>query len=123
MTDRCELVAGSFFEYVPEGGDAYVLSRILHDWNDELSAQILVNIRRAMEADATLFIVERVLDAMRPSPEAVMTDLNMMVMNGGRERTEKDFGVLLNAAGFRLERVIETPMLASILTARANDLQ
>jgi ubiquinone/menaquinone biosynthesis C-methylase UbiE len=131
VADRCELVAGNFLERVPAGGDAYVLSRILHDWDDEEAKQILGNIRRAMKPSGSLFIIERVMDAAHPdaphpdavhlSAEAVMTDLNMMVMNGGRERTEKEFGVLLDATGFRLERMIETPYPASILVAVASE--
>jgi hypothetical protein len=106
--DRCQFVEGNFFDWVPEGGNAYVLSRILHDWHDNQAVQILKVIRRAMTNTSTLLIVERVLHAENPSIEASHSDLHMLVMTGGRERTAAEYQTLLAAAEFELVRVIPT---------------
>jgi hypothetical protein len=108
VSGRCRLLAGTFFESVPEGADAYVLSRVLHDWTDAQAIQILKTTRRAMTDGAVLLLVERVLDSQNPSPEATLTDIHMLVMTGGRERTTEEFQELLTASGFELVRVIPT---------------
>ncbi len=89
---------------LPEGADAYVLSRALHEGTDEQAIQILATTRRAMADGAALLLVERVLDSQSPSPEATLTDIHMLVMTGGRERTTEEFQVLLAASGFELVR-------------------
>jgi hypothetical protein len=100
---RVKIVGGSFFDLVPEGGDAYVLRRVIHDWEDEDAVKILGNVRLAMGRDGTLLLVENLIDsAVRP---AGLMDLMMLVL-GGRERTEADFRSLLQSAGFSLSRVI-----------------
>lgn len=119
LAARTERIAGSFLQSVPSGGDAYILSRILHDWHDQAAALILRNCRRAIEPGKHLFLFERLLDATHPSPDVTFTDLNMMVMNGGRERTANEFGELLTASGFALDRVIATSMPAQILVGVA----
>jgi O-methyltransferase domain/Dimerisation domain len=108
LSGRCRLLEGTFFESVPEGADAYVLSRVLHDWTDAQAIQILKTTRRAMTNGAVLLLVERVLDSQHPSPEATLTDIHMLVMTGGRERTTEEFQELLAASGFELMRVIPT---------------
>jgi hypothetical protein len=101
---RVKLTAGSFFDSVPPGCDAYMLRRIIHDWEDEDAARILGNVRRAMGgAGGTLLLVEALLDSTA-SPAGLM-DLMMLVL-GGRERTEAEFRSLLGSAGFSLNRVI-----------------
>ena len=116
---RYELVPGSFFEAVPEGGDAYVLSRVLHDWNDARAAEILRNTRHAMRNGAGLFVIERILEPQRPSLEAALSDLSMMVMNGGRERTLAEFEKLLREAQCRMVRVTTTAARFGIIEAEA----
>jgi hypothetical protein len=100
------------FEAVPGAGDLYVLSRVVHDWEDARAAAVLRNCRRAMHGRARLILVERVLpDRIEPAPAAqplVLSDLNMMVRTGGRERTAGDFAALLAGAGLRLARVVPT---------------
>lgn len=108
VLERCETVAGSFLEGVPSGGDVYLLKNVIHDWDDQGSLQILRSCRRAMSENQTLLIIERVIASDKPRLEAVLADLNMMVMNGGRERTREDFQALLSAAGFELAKVIPT---------------
>jgi hypothetical protein len=119
LTDRCKLVEGNFFESVPAGGDAYILSRILHDWHDEHSIDILNTTRRAMTAGSTLLIIERVLEALNPTAEATHSDIHMLVMTGGRERTATEFQTLLAAANFELARVIPTGSPVYIIEAVA----
>ena len=121
VADRCEVAGGDMFEAVPAGGDLYVLSRVIHDWEDARATAILGNCRRAMGRRARLVLVERVLpDRVEPTPAVqsqVLSDLNMMVRTGGRERTEGEFGALLAATGFRLERVVPTGAPVSLVEA------
>jgi hypothetical protein len=117
LADRGRAVAGDFFEAVPEGGDAYLLSHIIHDWGEQESLQILANCRRAMRDRARLLIVEWVL---RPGDEpdlAKLLDLVMLVMPGGQERTEAEYRALLAKAGFNLTRVVPTASPASVVEA------
>ena len=119
ITDtRIDLVGGSFFDSVPEG-DLYLLKMILHDWSDAQSAEILTNIRSAIKPGGRLAIIETVLpEEVGPSPGYLM-ELNMMVMTGGRERSEAAFAALLDRTGFRLESVTPTPVPMSIVQAVA----
>ena len=121
VADRCEVMAGDMFEAVPAGGDLYVLSRVIHNWDDARAAAILGNCRRAMAGRARLLLVERVLpDRIEPTSAVqpqVLSDLNMMVRTGGRERAGGEFGALLVAAGLRLERVVPTEAPVSLVEA------
>jgi len=108
LSDRCELVSGDFFEAVPSGGDLHLLKQVVHDWDDERATRLLRNCHRALAPDGRLLLVEMVIPAdNRPSPAQGM-DVNMLVLLGGRERTEEQFARLLEGAGFRLERIIPT---------------
>lgn len=100
VADRCEVVAGSFFETVPRGGEAYVLKAILHDWEDGPATAILRTCRRMMADGATLLVVERELGAPNETPDAKFSDLNMMVGPEGRERSVEEYAALFRAAGF-----------------------
>jgi hypothetical protein len=106
VLDRCELVAGSFFESLPTGADAYVLKSVLHDWNDERCTAILATCRAAMTPPATLLVVERVMpDRMVASEEhaaLARTDLNMLVALAARERTESGWRAILAGSGFEV---------------------
>jgi hypothetical protein len=104
---RCRTVAGSFFEGVPAGGDAYVLRAVLHDWTDADAVKILRQCRAAMPDDATLLIIERDLGPPNEVPEPKFSDLNMLVGPGGRERTIDEYADLLRRAGLRL--ITSTP--------------
>jgi SAM-dependent methyltransferase len=105
VADRLEIVAGDFFEALPAGADAYVLSGVIHDWNDEAAVKILKNCRRAIRADGRLLILETVLTP-ESDPARALMDVLMMVLTGGRERTEPEFRSLVRDGGFSLERVI-----------------
>jgi hypothetical protein len=87
---------------VPEGGDAYVLRAILHDWEDPEATAILRSCRRAVPPDGALLVLERELGAPNKHPDAKFCDLNMLVVPGGRERTIEEYDELLSGAGFRL---------------------
>ncbi|MEU3374184.1 methyltransferase [Streptomyces sp. NPDC006711] len=116
---RWSVRGGDFFAAVPSGGDIYLLKRILHDWSDEECARILGAVRAAVAPGARLLVVDSVLpDNGDPHP-AVELDIIMMMLVTGKERTAKEFEDLLAGAGFRLERVLPTPALPSILEARA----
>ena len=119
LADRCEVVAGDFFEAVPAGADAYIVKGVIHDWDDARSAVILRNCRRAMSPHGKLLLVEGVLpDRITASPMSFIaagSDVNMLVNAGGRERTEAEFRALLDAAGFRLTRIVPTQSMSKVL--------
>lgn len=102
VLDRCQVVAGSFFEAVPEGGDAYLLKWIIHDWEDEESIAILRTCRAAMGPDSVVLLIERDLGPPNENAAAKLADLNMLVMPGGRERTVDEYAALFAEAGLRL---------------------
>jgi hypothetical protein len=103
---RCEVVGGDFFASVPEGADGYLLANVLHDWDDARAVEILANCRQAMAAGGRVLIVERLIpDEPSEAVPALLSDLNMLVVTGGRERTNAEYGKLLAAAGLRLGQV------------------
>jgi hypothetical protein len=110
VADRCEVVGGDMFESVPSGGDLYLLSHVIHNWEDAPAASILQSCRCAMAAEARLLIVDRAPpERAEPDPavaDDMMIDLNMMTVFASRERTAGEFKALLTRAGLRLERVI-----------------
>src|SRR5689334_6189804 len=115
LADRIETVAGDFFKAVPAGGDAYIMKWIIHDWDDEKAITILKNCRSRMKPNAKVIVVDSVVPENDEPDFSKFFDLNMMVMTGGKERTAKEFAELLDAAGFRLLRVIPTAMPTSIV--------
>lgn len=100
VADRCRAVGGDFFAGVPEGGDAYILRAVLHDWEDEDCVAILKSCRKAVSDTARLFLVERLVGPPNDDAETKFFDLTMLVNPGGRERTREEYGRLLEAAGF-----------------------
>ncbi|MFF0087067.1 methyltransferase [Streptomyces canus] len=114
LTDRVEVVGGSFFEEVPTA-DVYVLAYILHDWSDEESGRILAAIRKAARPGARLLVIESVVPEGDEPHMAKMVDLTMLGMLSGKERTEREYERLLGDAGFSLDRVVATPSPLSIL--------
>jgi hypothetical protein len=117
VADRVERVGGDFFESVPDGGDLYALKWIVHDWDDERSVAILRNCRRAMHPGARLLLIESVIPPGNGPMWGKFLDLNMMVITGGKERTEREFADLLAAAGLRLTRVMPTKSPVSVVEA------
>jgi hypothetical protein len=121
LEERIRSVEGSFFDEVPSGADAYLMKWILHDWEDRDAQRILAVCRRAMTAGTDLIVVERVApNRVGPDDlELVLADLQMMVMNGGLERTESEFRELLAGAGFRLAAITATGTPVKVLRAVA----
>jgi hypothetical protein len=113
--DRCELVGGSFFEAVPAGADAYIMKHIIHDWDDERARQILTNCRRAINPHGKLLVVDRVIGPPNAPDPKKFFDVAMMLMPGGRERTEEEWNALYAASGFRVTRILPTPAPDSII--------
>jgi SAM-dependent methyltransferase len=118
VRDRCTPIAGSFFDAVPEGADAYVLRHILHDWDDEKSLTILRNCHRAMRPDGTLLVLESVIPPGNEPFGGKFLDLVMMLIPGGKERTAAEYRTLFEGAGFELTRIWPTGSELSIVEGR-----
>lgn len=114
LADRCEMVAGDFFQSVP-AGDAYIMKWIIHDWDDERAIRILKNCRSQVPPNGRVIVVDAVVPEDDEPDFSKFFDLNMMVMTGGKERTEREFAELLAAAGLKLRRVIPSKLPASIV--------
>ncbi len=116
VSDRCEVVTGSFFDGVPAGHDAYLLKHIVHGLKDDALGVLFARLRDALAEGATLLLVEMLMpegDGVAPS----FLDLQMMVGPGGRERTESEYGALLSQHGFTLQRVHRTPSPTALFVA------
>jgi hypothetical protein len=105
LSARCRFAGGSFFESVPPGADVYLMSAILHDWDDVAAAAILQTVRTAMRRDSRLLLLESVLADGNEPDVAKIADLHMLVALGGRERTEPQWRALLTGAGFRVDGI------------------
>jgi hypothetical protein len=117
VIDRVTIESGDFFETVPAGGDAYVLSHIIHDWGEDQCLKILGHVRQAMKPDGRLLIVEMVLPSGDAPHPGKMLDMVMLVLPGGQERTEAEYRSLLGKANFRLTRVVPTDSAVSVMEA------
>jgi hypothetical protein len=120
IADRCKVVGGDVFTSVPAGGDLYLLSRVIHDWDDLRATEILRSCRRAMAPEARLLILDRVVpEQIQPGPltqSHAMLDLTMMLWTaGGRERTAQEFEAMMKRAGLRLVRIISMSIPDSLL--------
>jgi hypothetical protein len=118
LAERVQIEAGSFFERVPVGGDAYVLKNILHDWSDEKAIQILRNVRAAAGRDATVLLVELVIPDHDRDFAGKWADLEMLLNLGARERTAAEYRNLLGQAGFEVTRLVPTASPLSLVEAR-----
>ena len=119
VADRCRVLTGSFFDGVPEGGDLYVLSNVLDDWDDDRAIRILRNCHAAMAPEGLLLAIEPVFAAsVLESSGVSMLDLWMMIHSGGF-RTEAQLRRLVCTAGFAVRRVIPTASGAATLIEAA----
>lgn len=109
LSNRCEVVSGDFFRSVPNGGDAYILSRVIHNWADEKAIAILEVVRGAMLPNGLLLLFETMIRAGNRLSYPLLSDLNMVIRTGGCERSEAEYRALFKASGFKLTRAIETP--------------
>jgi hypothetical protein len=116
--ERCSYIAGNFFESVPDGADAYLLCGVLHDWDDDCAITVLRNCRRAATTkNGRVLIVDMIVPDTNSASFSKLLDLNMMVMTGGRERTKAEWCALLDAADYRLTRIIPTMAPQSVIEA------
>jgi ubiquinone/menaquinone biosynthesis C-methylase UbiE len=118
LASRCQTIAGSFFESAPPGGDAYQMRHIIHDWTDEQCRTILSHIRKVMPKLGRLLVIEMVIKPGNEPQPAKWLDLNMLVLPGGRERTEAEYREMFAKAGFRLERIVPTPTEVSVIEGK-----
>jgi O-methyltransferase domain/Dimerisation domain len=107
VANRCEVIAGDAFKAVPTDYETYMLSRVIHDWDDERSIALLTRCHEAMQSRGKVLLVERVIRTSGTEQLMVLeSDVQMLVLAGGKERTEVEYRTLLNAAGFELTRLI-----------------
>ena len=118
VVDRCKVVSGDFFDSVPGGGDAYLLSNVIHDWDDDHAVKILSTCRAAMADTGCVLLAELVLpEGAAPSMAKLMDLLTMVMTAGGRQRTEAEFRTLLGRAGLRLTRIVPSTGRVSLVEA------
>jgi SAM-dependent methyltransferase len=117
VMNRVSIEAGDFFKAVPGGGDAYILSHIIHDWSEEQCLTILGHCRRVMKPDGRLLIVEMLLPGGDAPHPGKILDIVMLTQLSGQERTEAEYVALLDKAGFRLNRVVPTEAPVSVVEA------
>ena len=118
VSERLQAIPTNFFEAVPSGADAYLMRHIIHDWNDEQSLTILRNIRRVIPPTGRLLLIEGVIQPGNDPDFTKLLDLNMMVIPGGKERTEAEYRELYAAAGFKLTQIVPTRVHVSVVEGR-----
>lgn len=117
VAERVTIEPGDFFTRVPAGGDAYLLSHIIHDWSEDQCLTILGHCRKVMKPGGRLLLVEMVLPPGDTPHPGKMLDMVMLVIAGGQERSEGEYAALLTKAGFRLTRVVPTASAVSVVEA------
>lgn len=118
LADRCTVSEGDFFEALPEGGDAYMLSHIIHDWDEASCIKILTNCRNAMKPGGRLLVVEMVIPPGNDFHPGKISDMIMLAFTpGGCERTAAEYAALFAKAGFKLTRVVPTASPVSVVEA------
>ncbi len=117
VADRCQVIGGNFFESVPTGGDLYIISRVLLNWDDAHALKILKNCRAAMTPSAKLLIIDFVLANKGENTFSLMTNLHLLVLSGRLMRTEDEYYELLDKAGFQSPRLIKTGGMLSFIEA------
>lgn len=120
VRDRSETAVGDFFTAVPRGGDAYIMKHIIHDWDDEKAGVILGNIRTALDGkpNGKVILIEAVIKPGNEPDLSKLIDLEMLLLPGGRERTEAEFAALFARNGFELTRVVPTESPLAVIEAR-----
>jgi hypothetical protein len=115
---RVTTASGDFFKAIPGGGDAYIMKHIIHDWDDERAGLILKNIRAVLPKAGRVILLESVIPAGNEPGLGKIIDLEMLVMPGGKERTEEEFRALFSGAGFELTRIVPTKSPVSVIEAK-----
>jgi hypothetical protein len=117
VQDRVTIEPGDFFLGVPPRADGYILSHVLHDWNEEQCLTILGHVRNAMHSASRLLIIEMVLPPGDTAHPGKLFDMTMLVQLGGQERTESEYVSLVTRAGLHCTRLIPTSSAVSIVEA------
>ncbi len=117
LASRSAMHSGDFFQEVPSGCRAYLMKHVIHDWDDERARNILANCRRAVPKDGALLLVEWALREGNAPSAGKFTDVVMMLMTGGKERTVEEYRDLLSQSGFRLNQVISTACDLNLIEA------
>lgn len=117
VLDRCTLIEGSFFDPLPQGSDSILLSRIIHDWDDNHTLMILKNCFSALQPGGTLLLIELIVPENPQTDVGVSLNLNMLVMTGGQERTEEAYRTLLLKSGFENIAIVGDTLLVSLIKA------
>jgi hypothetical protein len=115
VMERCTIVSGDMFSAVPAGADAYIMKHIIHDWPDDRCINILRACRKGVNSGGKLLVVDNVIQPSNDFAPGKFLDLQMLIFPGGCERTEKQFRELFAASGWRLNRVIPTTAIESIV--------
>jgi len=121
--DRCKAIPFDFFKEAPPKCDGYFLVNVLHDWDYEACIRILKNITYSMESDSRLWIVEYVIESGPGFSVAKLLDLEVLVMNGGRERTIEEYKALLNDVGLSMSEIIQTERGPTIMECQMIELR
>jgi len=114
LADRCRLLGGDFFASIPAGSDAYVMRHVIHDWDDVAAVAILRNCRKAMGPGGRVLVIENVIPSGNGPGFGKWLDL-MMLVAGGRERTEEQYRQLFAKAELAVHRVIPTTHEVSVI--------
>jgi hypothetical protein len=117
VAERVTIEPHDFFKSAPKGGDAYILSHVIHDWSEAQCLTILENVRKAMPDHARLLIVEMVLPGKDEPHFGKILDMVMLALPGGEERTAREYETLLAKAGFRLTSIMPTASTVSVIEA------
>ena len=115
---RCDVVGGDFLTAVPSGGDIYLLSHVIHDWDDADATTILTNCSEATQPDGTVVILEQVVPTGNTPALSKRMDLTQLLGTHGRERTEAEYRDLYQTAGLGSARVVPTNSLISLVEGR-----
>ena len=118
LATRLSTASGDFFKAVPAGGDAYFMKHIIHDWDDDRAATILANIHKELPKNGRVILIETVIQPGNDPGMGKILDLEMLVMPGGKERTEQEFRALFDRAGFKLTRIVPTKSPLSVVEAQ-----
>ncbi|GLZ42017.1 methyltransferase [Actinokineospora sp. NBRC 105648] len=110
VADRCEVIGASFFDSVPQGADVYVVSRVLHNWDDDRAVELLTAVRKAMAPGGRVLVVDHLLPDESGFHPAMLADLHMLVVLGGQDRTERELHGLLERSGLRAVRSWDGPV-------------
>lgn len=118
VSDRVQILEGSFFESIPAGADAYMMRHIIHDWDDEKSLRILRNVSQVIKPEGKLLVIDGVVMPGNGESFTKLLDLTMLTLPGGQERTEGEFRTLFEQAGFKLTRIVPTQGDVSVVEGK-----